>query len=168
MPKLWLSILAEFERIDKVFSESFFKFPSLRTKPYRSGGITIRIESVGGKEPKIEIRTTGEYKKLEPEIKKRLGMKPAIQEVKERKIRVPKVTEEPETKIKTIGNKQIITVKLPGVKSEDDIEIRRLEQSIEIKAFVNNKAYFTLIPIPKKAVISKKFKEGVLKIEIRK
>jgi HSP20 family molecular chaperone IbpA len=125
--------------------------------------------------PKVEIKTSGEYKKLEPELKRKFGIKPAIEEVEEEKmerkkhkVKLPKVTEEPESEIQTIGNKQIISIKLPDVKSEDDIEIKRLEQSIEVKAFTDDKAYFKLIPIPKDGSISKKFKDGILKIEIEK
>lgn len=159
----------EFERIDKMFSSEFFKLPRLRIKPeVRGGGISIVIHSATGKEPKIEVKTSGEYKKLEPEIKRKLGIKPAVEEVKERKeVRIPKITEEAETEVKTVGNKQIATVKLPGVK-EKDIEVKRLEQSIEVKAFAGDKAYFTLIPVPPGASVSKKFENGVLRIEIEK
>jgi HSP20 family molecular chaperone IbpA len=124
-------------------------------------------------EPKVEIKTSGDYKKIEPELKRKFGVKPAIEEVEEEEKpkveRKAKVTEEAETEVKTLGNKQIISVKLPDVESEDDIEIKRLEQSIEIKAFAGDKAYFTLVPLPASAAIVKKeFKNGVLRIEVEK
>ncbi|MEM7824975.1 MAG: hypothetical protein QXO27_03305, partial [Candidatus Aenigmatarchaeota archaeon] len=87
---------------------------------------------------------------------------------KKREIRVTKVAEEPETEIQTVGNKQIISIKLPDVKKEEDIEIKKLEQSLEVKAFAGDKTYFKLIPIPKEASINKKFKNGLLKIEIER
>jgi HSP20 family molecular chaperone IbpA len=166
----------EFERIDKMFGFTSFKFPKFKLEPgMKGGGISITVQSGTGMEPKIEVKTFGEYKKLEPEIKKKLGIKPGIEEVEEEKIekkkrefKPPKVTEEPESEIQTFGNKQIISIKLPDVKSEDDIEVKRLEQSIEIKALADGKAYFKLIPIPSNATISKKFKDGVLKIEIER
>jgi RNA polymerase subunit RPABC4/transcription elongation factor Spt4 len=166
----------EFERIDKMFGFDSFNFPSFKMKPgIRGGGVSITIQSGTGMKPKVEIKTSGEYKKLEPELKRKFGIKPAIEEVEEEKmerkkhkVKLPKVTEEPESEIQTIGNKQIISIKLPDVKSEDDIEIKRLEQSIEVKAFTDDKAYFKLIPIPKDGSISKKFKDGILKIEIEK
>jgi HSP20 family molecular chaperone IbpA len=126
-------------------------------------------------EPKIEVKTSGEYKKLEPEIKRRLGVKPGVEEVSEeeeeveKKVRIPKVTEEPEAEIKNLGNKQIISIKLPDVKSKEDIEVKKLEQSMEIKAFAGDKAYFKLIPLPANAsIVKKEFKNGVLKIEVER
>lgn len=161
----------ELKEIDKMFGFDFFKIPSFKIKPgIRGGGISITVHSGRGMKPKIEIKTSGEYKKLEPELKRRLGVRPAVEEVEEeeKEVKVPKVTEEPESEVQTIGNKQIILIKLPDVKSEEDIEVKRLEQSIEVKAFAGDKAYFKLIPIPKNVSISKKFKDGVLKIEIER
>jgi len=163
----------EFERIDKMFG---FEFPRIKFKPeIKGGGISITIHSVSGREPKIEVKTSGDYKKLEPEIKRRLGIKPAVEEVEEvteeyrkKKVRVPKVTEEPEARIEKIGNKQIIKIKLPDVK-EEDIEVKKLEQSIEVKAFAGDKAYFKLIPIsPNAYIVKKEFKNGVLNIEVER
>jgi len=164
----------EFERMDKMFG-SPFKFSGLKPKPLKGGGISITIRSGTGLEPKVEVKTFGDYKKIEPELKKRFGVKPAIEEMEEEKEEKPKVerkakvTEEAETEVKNLGNKQIISVKLPDVESEDDIEIKRLEQSMEIKAFAGDKAYFTLVPLPANAAIVKKeFKNGVLRIEVEK
>ena len=166
----------EFERIDKLFGFDSFKFPSIKMKPrMKGGGVSITVQSGTGMEPKVEVKTSGEYKKLEPEIKRKFGVRPAIEEIEKEKVekkkivrKVPKVTEEPETEVQTVGNNQIISIRLPDVKSEDDIEIKKLEQSIEVKAFANDKAYFKLIPIRKGVSVSKKFKDGVLKIEIER
>jgi len=154
----------EFERIDKIFGKNFL-IPKIRVKPFRGGGISITISS-RGKEPKIEVKTFGDYKKIEPEIKKRLGVKPRVVEIEE-KVRKARVTEEPESKVRRIGNKEIITIKLPGVK-EEDVEVKRLEQSIEIRAYAGDKAYFKLIPIPPNASIEKEFKNGVLTLKIER
>ncbi|MEM5766552.1 MAG: zinc-ribbon domain-containing protein [Candidatus Aenigmatarchaeota archaeon] len=163
------SIDKEFERINKMLLGDFFKLPSFKIRPnIKDGSVSITIRSGTGMKPKVDVRTYGEYKKLEPELKRRLGVTPAIEEVEEekREVKVSKVTEEPESEIQTVGDKWIISIKLPGVKSKEDIEIKKLEQSIEVKAFADNKTYFTLIPIPNGVITSKKFKNGVLKIEI--
>jgi len=165
-----------FERIEREFEEMFkmpvFRIPRIKFSSPGVSGISITIHSGTGMKPKIEVKTYGDYKKFEPEIKKRLGVRVPVEEVEEEKQRVErevKVTEEAETEVKTLGNKLIISVKLPGVKSEDDIEIKRLEESLEIKAFAGDKAYFTLIPLPANATIVKReFKNGVLKIEVEK
>jgi len=161
----------EFKRIDKMFGSDFFGFPKFDTKiPKGSGGISVTITSGTGKEPKVDVKTSGNYKGLEPEIKRKLGVKPAIEEVEEEpKHKQAKVTEEPETKIDTIGNKQTIQIKLPNVKSLKDIEIKKLEQSLEIKAFAKDNTYFKLIPIHSNSeIINKEFKNNVLKIEIER
>ncbi|MDI6826561.1 MAG: hypothetical protein QMD36_05275 [Candidatus Aenigmarchaeota archaeon] len=161
----------EFERIDKVFGPRFLKFPRIDIEsPFKSGGISITIRS-GRMKPQVDVKTTGEYKKLEPEIKRRLGVEEEVEEVKEekpeKKVRIPKMTEEPETKIERVGNRETINIKLSDVKNPEDIEIRKLEQSLEIKAFAGDKAYFKLIPIRPNAQISdKSFKNGNLKIEV--
>lgn len=157
----------EFERIDKMFGPVFVRFPKLDTEsPFKGGGISITIRSGTGKKPKVHVKTSGHYKKLEPQIKRRLGVRERVEEEK-RKIRIPKITEEPETKIEKRGREETITIKLPDVKKLDDIEIRKLGQSIEIKAFAGDKAYFKLIPIRPNAQISdRSFKNGILKIQV--
>ncbi|MDI6806606.1 MAG: zinc ribbon domain-containing protein [Candidatus Aenigmarchaeota archaeon] len=161
----------EFERIDRMFGSEFFRFPKIRFRPLtRGGGITVTIHSGLDKEPKVSIKTFGDYRKFEPEIKRKLGVKAPVEEVEEvEKIprKVPKVTEEPETKIEKINGKSLITVRLPGVKSEDDVEIRKLEQSMEIRAFTDDKAYFTLVPIKTGVeILRKSLEDEVLKIEM--
>jgi HSP20 family molecular chaperone IbpA len=160
----------EFEKIDKIFGPTFFKFPKIDFEsPFGSGGISITIRSGNGMKPKVDVRTSGNYKKIEPQIKRRLGVTGGIEEVKEekRKVRIPKITEEPETKVEKIGNEEMVTIKLPDVKNLNDIEIRRLEQSLEVKAFAGDKAYFKLIPIKSNAQISdRSFNNGILKIKV--
>lgn len=148
----------EFERIDKVFSTRFFEIPKIKLRP---SGISITIKSFSGK-PKLEIKTFGSYKKIEPEIKKRIYPIKEVEEIKE-----VKKAEEPETKIESLNGKILIQIRLPEVKNEKDIEIKKLEQSIEIKAYVKDKVYFKLIPIqPNKEIINKSFEKGLLKIEL--
>jgi HSP20 family molecular chaperone IbpA len=148
----------EFERIDKMFGPIFVRFPKFDMEsPFKGGGINIVIKSGAGMRPKIDVRTSGHYKKLEPQIKRRLGVTGEVEEVREEKrnVRIPKITEE------------MITIKLPDVKNLEDIEIRKLEQSLEIKAFAGDKAYFKLIPIRSKVEISdRSFKNGILKIKV--
>lgn len=159
----------EFERIDKMFGPRFFKVPKIDVKPFRGGGISITIKSGTGRKPKIDVKTSGGYKKLEPQIKRKLGVREDVGEVKEFKPerKTPKITEEPETKVERIGNRQTITIKIPDVKSLDDIDIRKLEQSLEVKAFAGDKAYFKLIPVkPNVQISDRSFKNGILKIEL--
>lgn len=168
------SIEEEFRRIDRMVKE-FFEFPSFeeiekiekKYKPVKFGGISIVIKGGTGKKPVVKIRTYGNYKKFEPELRKKLGVEEYEKEkIKEEKVvKVPKITEEPKTKVEKKDGKIVIEIDLPDVKDEKDIEIKKLEQSIEIKAFAGDKAYFKLLPIPPNMHIAKKdFKNGKLMI----
>lgn len=164
---LFKDIDREFRRMEEMFrelrarKEEEFKPEEIFKSPYRGGGVSIRITSEAGKEPRIEVKTFGDYKEHEPEIRKRFG----IPEAKERA--PPKVTEEPETRIERVEGKLIFRIKVPGVKSEEDVEIQRMEESIEVRAYAEDKAYFTLFSVPRGArVLSKKLEKGELTIEI--
>jgi HSP20 family molecular chaperone IbpA len=160
----------EFERVDKMFGSNLFK---VRSIPVRGGGISITINSAKGR-PKVNVKTFGDYKRVEPQIRQRLKVAPGEdgesyeeeEPVSRKPLRIPKTTEEPEAKVEKSGDKQVVTIKLPGVCEEKDIEIKRLEQSLEVKAFAGTKAYFKLIPVGQNSTITKKFKSGVLMLEI--
>lgn len=165
----------EFERIDKNFGTDYFKKPHFAFKfPGGTGGISITVLSGTGMRPKVDVKTYGQYKHVEPEIRKKLGVgtSGSLVEQKEepsyQKAGIPMITEEPQTDVRTMGSRQVITVKLPDVKSEGDIDIKKLEQSVEIKAIAGDKAYFKLIPIKGRIIGSKKFDNGVLTLEIVK
>ena len=167
--------LFNISRVDKELEEIDKKFSSFR-EPFdsnvRGGGISIVIRSGTGMQPKVSIKTSGDFKQIEPELKRKFGVSEGIEEVEEEEKRirkVPRVTEEPEAEIKRLGDTIMIEIKLPDVKSSKDIEIRKLAQSIEIKAFAKDKAYFKLIPIPENSSISNRsFENGILRIELQR
>jgi HSP20 family molecular chaperone IbpA len=162
------------EKMEREFEEMFkiptFRIPRIKISSPGFSGISITIHSGTGMKPKVEVKTYGEYKKLEPEIKRRLGVKVPIEEVEEEKeveYNPPKTTEEPEAKVSREGNKTIIEIKLPDVEKEEDINVKKLEQSIEIRARAKDKLYFKLLPITGE-IVGKSFKYGVLRIEIER
>mgnify|MGYP000572009616 CR=1 FL=1 len=57
------------------------------------------------------------------------------------------VQEEPQTEIRRLSDLIIYEIKLPGVKTDEDISIQNLAGSIEIKAISKDKAYFKTITI---------------------
>jgi len=163
------SIEDEFKRIDKMFA-SDFDFPKFDMKmPKKSNGVNIIIRSGTGMRPQVEVKTSGGYKQLEPEIKRNLGIASApVKEIKSLRS-ISRIAEEPETDIKNEGSKQIIQIKLPDIKNLSDVEVKKLEQSLEIKAFGKDKTYFKLIPIPSNSnIVKKEFKNENLKIEIER
>lgn len=165
---LFKDIDRELKRMDKLFKFEWDE-KDLFKRPFRGGGVSIRISSEKGKEPKIEVRTFGDYKKHEPELKRRFEIVEEIPEKarKGKERAPPKVTEEPETKVERVEGKLILRLKVPEVKSEEDIDIQRLEESIEVRAYAKDKAYFTLFSIPPRArIISRKLEGEELIIEI--
>ena len=54
---------------------------------------------------------------------------------------------EPATNVRRFSNKIIYELEMPGVKSDKDISIAKLENSIEIKAVSEDNAYKKIIPI---------------------
>ncbi|MEM5828445.1 MAG: zinc ribbon domain-containing protein [Candidatus Aenigmatarchaeota archaeon] len=162
----------DFDRlVRKTFKELLKPF-DIEKEPYvRGGGISIVIKSESGKKPKVYVKTFGDYKDLEPKIKEDIKKRIGIEEIEEEKpekvkeVREVKVTEEPEVKIKRDLHRIEIEVDLPDVESAKDIEISELEESIEIRAYAKDKAYFKIISKPKnKSIVEKKFEKGKLKI----
>jgi HSP20 family molecular chaperone IbpA len=167
----------EFRRMNRLFRrmepsrrslEEFFKEPS-----WEGGGISIHVSSETGKEPKVEVRAFGDLKGQEREIMRRLGIGEAApgpgekreEEGKQRPI--PKVTEEPETKVQRVGDRILFHIKVPGVESLEDVEIQKLTESIEVRAYTEGKAYFTLLSIPRDIrILDTKLEYGILTIEM--
>lgn len=132
----------------------------LGSEPFKGSLSVTRLGGPNG--PKMKVNTSGDYKKVEPELKKKLG-------VKKRKFRGNKKTEEPELNIKEMPHQNIIEIDVPGVKTEGDVEIIKLEHSIEIRAFAKDKTYFKLLPIPENvSAIEKELNKNKLKIIIKK
>lgn len=119
-------------------------FPSNKPKKTKKDGISISISTFGNSPPKIKVTQLGDKQQKTKEIEKvksNIFTKEKIKEFSE----LPK--EEPETKIRRLSNKVIYEIKMPGVKSKEDISIMKLENSIEIKAIAKTKAYKKIIPI---------------------
>ncbi|MFQ6136559.1 MAG: zinc ribbon domain-containing protein [Candidatus Hydrothermarchaeales archaeon] len=152
------------------FEKERHMFKDFFDLPQGIGGISVRISSTDDKEPKFDIKTFGNLSGHENEIKEWFGIPvEGGEEIEEPKIirKPPKVTEEPETKMRRIGGKLEVKVKVPGVKSEDDIDVRKLEESIEIRAYAGDKAYFTLFSVPPRArILSKKLENEELTLEV--
>jgi hypothetical protein len=73
--------------------------------------------------------------------------------------------EEPKTEIRRLSKKVIYEIGLRGVSSVDDISITKLENSIEIRAIAEKKAYFKIIPI-NLPMTSYEFSDGKLILEL--
>lgn len=173
----------EFKDMDRAFERNFevFDLSPFFRKPVKGSGFSIKISRSGGEKPKVSVKTFGDVnkKEIEQEIGK-LGFrgipergklekeKPEVREP-ERGICLEsaKTTEEPETCVRRIGGKIIVEVELPGVRNAEYIEVKSLENSIEVKAIAGEKAYFRILTKPPKTnIVKKDFENEILRIEL--
>ncbi len=67
--------------------------------------------------------------------------------------------------MRRIDSKVIVNIELPGVKASD-IQITQRQESIEVKAFAGEKAFFKILTKPAQfRITSKKFEKGKLHLE---
>ncbi len=168
MDSIFSMIEKEMKEVDKLFDKELEFFDL--TPWFKKGkkGFTIRISHESGKKPEVVVKTFGDVDKsrIEKEVYNRFGIKPEKQGVVEIERKPPKITEEPKTDVKRIGDKLYVDIYLPDVKSEQDIEIKNLENSVEVKALAGEKAYFKILTKPPEAKISgHDFRNGVLHME---
>jgi HSP20 family molecular chaperone IbpA len=181
----------EFREMDKLFESnieamdisSFFKKP---VKP-RGKGFSIRITQRSGDKPDVSVKTFGDVdkEKINEELQK-FGVKPpggmgirkeekprqpeerprAVMKSVHGEMGEPKKTEEPETDVRRTESKVIVDIEMPDVKSEDHIEVKELEGSVEVKARAGDKAYFKILTKPANSrLTSKRFEKGILYLE---
>jgi len=75
-------------------------------------------------------------------------------------------TEEPKTSVAKSASRVVVSIHLPGVESEKDIEVSELENSVEVKALAKDKAYFKILTKPSQFRLSKRsFEKGILQME---
>lgn len=160
MPIMMKSNLLDDSGLEDLSKEVNKIFQSILGQEPFSGSVSIT--RIGGPEGSTtDVKTSGDYKKIEPQIKKKLGIKK-----KDGKL---KATKEPAINVKEMPHENVIEIKLPGVKKDNDIEIIQLEQSMEVRAVTKDKIYFKLIPIPENSqIIEKTLNNGVLKIRLKK
>ena len=175
----------EFEVLD---ISPFFRQgqPRVPAKTKRKG-FTIRITRQGNQRPKVNVQTFGNVNRdaVRRGISETIGgmdgsrmfqnmPRPAPRdsgEISPEKKAEPeqepaKYTEEPKTSIKSLGNKIVVDMELPDVKSGSDISINQLESSVEVRARAGDKAYFKIITKPGQlSVTSKVFEKGKLHLE---
>jgi len=166
-----------FERNFEVIDLSPFFQKS--TKPLRGSGFSIRISHSGDGKPKVDVQTFGDVNRKQVESEaSRLGFRERLaktlrperprEEAKPKGVCFAgaKTTEEPETCVRNVAGRIVADIKLLGVKNAGDIEIRQLENSIEVRAIAGDKAYFKILTKPpQKNIANQGFSNGVLKIE---
>lgn len=165
---LMTNLEKEFQSIDKEFGKQETKETKLPPGVKR-GGINISISTATGKPPVIKVQSHGnmpEFKAQENTIKKQIKEKPSSNLSDENIKKFSKLPrQEPKTNVRRLSDRVIYEIDMPGVKSEKEVSITKLENSIEIKAVSKDKAYFKLIPI-KLPIINYEVEEGKLILEL--
>lgn len=140
-------------------------------------GFTIRIKSGTGMQPRVDVKTFGDIDRrmVEKEVQSEFGLPRKTTEPQKekktffpslRKGKTPKITEEPKVDIKRLGNRFTVDIEMPGVKNREDIDVRELGSSVEVKAIAGDKAYFKILTKPENVRLSgKSFKDGYLHLE---
>jgi len=114
-------------------------------------GISISIHTQPGKQPRIDVKSSGNnivktnIVKANDRGARMVKNEKIIREFEKKAGSLPK--QEAKSQVKRFSNKIIYEIDLPDVKSKKDIIVRRLPNSIEVKAVSKDKAYFKLIPI---------------------
>ena len=145
---------------DKLFMKSFEKtfkqlFDSMEFEemPFKdSKNFVIKMSNLDGV-PQIKVydSTKQSVKKSERELDNR----------------VLKNVEEPMADLRRAGDSLFIELKVPNVKSIKDVEITRLGESVEIRAFAKDKSYFKMVAVPDNSrVLRKELRDGKLFVEI--
>jgi len=121
----------------------------------RRNGFSISISSAGDKPPVVRVKELGKPErvmkggqviKLGDNTKPKVVKEPKISEEKAKKIaKLPR--QEAGTSVRRLSNKVIYEIDMPGVKSLEDVNIDKLENSIEIKSFSKDKVYVKLLPV---------------------
>lgn len=73
--------------------------------------------------------------------------------------------EEPKTNIRRLSDSIIYEIEMPGVKSEKDISIKQIGNSLEIRATAKNKAYLKTITV-NLGILNYEFNENQLVLEL--
>ena len=160
------------KQIEKQLKETDIELGQFKMKenqmPKKMKGISISISSSGNGEPVIKVKNLGDNESMVAEAPKQarqeLPVKILSEEESQRISKLPKENN-PKTSVRRLTDKIIYEISLPGVKKEDVI-ITKLHNSIEIKAFSKDKAYFKLIPISL-PIIKSEISEGKLILELK-
>jgi HSP20 family molecular chaperone IbpA len=114
-------------------------------KKIKKDGISISISTFGNGAPRVKVTPMGNQQIAEEKPTEKIKQNNFTKEKIKKFSKLKR--EEPKTNIRRLSNKLVYEIEMPGVKSIEDISISQLENSIEIKAISEKKAYAKIIPI---------------------
>ena len=145
---------------------------------FRSGGFRVKITRNGDGPPSIDIKAFGDVdeklaEKMTEAIRAQTEGAKAVHEEVQEQVEEPAPARdvsdyrEPAATTRWAGDHLVVDLQLPDVESEDDIVVRKLGESIEVRAFAGNQGYFKILSIPKDAkLLGKSFKGSTLSMKI--
>lgn len=167
MRKLVKEIEQQFREMDKALQQgkeekAKIKMQPMPMHPISSQGISISIGGSPDGRPVIRVKKFGpgadqirkriineKNKEIETQSQNKMSVKKELTKAEKEKLKqfakLPR--EEPKTNIRRLSDRIIYEILVPGIKDKRNIIINKLPNSIEIKAFTKNKAYFKLIPL---------------------
>ncbi len=172
--KLMKQMEKQFRELDKEIGKEKSMGENKKNPNVKQGGISINISSGAGK-PVINVKSFGnvpEFKVMEEQMKGK--------QIKQSKVpvrKIPRISEEQAkrlsklpreeaaSKVRRLSGKVVYEIDLPDVKDGKDVIINKLENSIEVKAFAKDKAYFKFLPVSLPLMRSR-FSEGKLILEL--
>lgn len=166
----------QFRELDRELGKEKIRKIDEKQPFIRKGGLSINISSGAGT-PVIKVRSFGNmpgFREMEKQITPSTGKpgrrgrreirKPEISEEKAKELaKLPR--QEAESKVRRLSGKVVYEIELPEVKSIKDIIVNELENSIEVKAFSKDKAYFKFLPVAL-PLLDYKFSKGKLILEL--
>ena len=173
---MFSKVFDDFKEMNKVFEKDV---EAMDISPWfrklKGSGFSVKIVTSGNNPPKVSVRTYGDVdqNRIEKEVYNQLGVpentrkeKTVPEEYVELKQhKTPKTTEEAKADIRRVGEKVVVELQLPGAKA-DDIDVKELESSVEVKAIVGEKAYFKILTKPGAyKLFNQNFKNGILHLE---
>jgi HSP20 family molecular chaperone IbpA len=157
---------------------------------FRTGGFRVKVTRSGDGPPSIDIKAFGDVDeelaaKMNEAIRAKAEAERAAQnyptfdgepegpeEPEEPEEDLPEAREvsgysEPTANTTWAGDHVVVDLDLPGVESLEDISIKKLDESIEVRAYAGDKGYFKILSIPKDAkMLDKSFDSNKLTIRI--
>lgn len=112
----------------------------------------------------ISISTGSPFMRQERQVEKAKKITNKITDEQARRLsQLPK--QEAETKVRRFANKVVYELEMPEVDSLKDVFINKLENSIEVKAFSKNKAYYKVLPVSLR-LVNYNLNKGILTLEL--
>lgn len=160
--RLLSDFMSEFGRARGELMRNFESFDATPMFGGNASGFSVKVTRKNRERPKVEVRTFGNVNPADvTRSLERAGVKAEVPK------RVPAAPEEPLTKVTNEGGKVVIEMSLPKIASLKDIDISRMESSIEVRAQGRERGYFKIIAIPEDARITgKSFAGGILRLEL--